>query len=119
MVELERLESEGLLAVRVVEQRRRPTKRVFSLIDAGRDELHAFTTQPARPMAMRDDLVVKLQALDAGDPDAVMAALAERLEPRSSSSIAPYFQTSALQTAGGAVCKERERRGSNPLWAPH
>jgi DNA-binding PadR family transcriptional regulator len=78
--ELERLESAGLLAARVVEQQRRPNKRVFSLTDAGHDELYAFTTQPARPMAMRDDLLVKLQALDAGDPDAVMAALAERLE---------------------------------------
>jgi hypothetical protein len=29
-------------------------------------------------------------------------------------SFAPYFQTPALQTTGGAVCKERERRDSNP-----
>jgi DNA-binding PadR family transcriptional regulator len=78
--ELERLESGGLLDARLVEQRRRPNKRVFSLTDAGRDELYAFTTQPTRPMAMRDDLVVKLQALDAGDPAAVTAAFAERLE---------------------------------------
>lgn len=78
--ELERLESQGLLAARVVEQPRRPNKRLFSLTEAGRDELHAFTTRPARPTAIRDDLLVKLQALDAGDPDAVTAALAERLE---------------------------------------
>jgi DNA-binding PadR family transcriptional regulator len=78
--ELERLETAGFLDARVVEQQRRPNKRVFTLTDAGRDELYAFTTQPARPMAMRDDLLVKLQALDAGDPDAVMAAFAERLE---------------------------------------
>jgi DNA-binding PadR family transcriptional regulator len=78
--ELERLEGAGLVDARVVEQRRRPNKRVFSLTAAGRDELHAFTMQPARPMAMRDDLLVKLQALDAGDPEAVTAALAERLE---------------------------------------
>ncbi|HEY7932193.1 MAG TPA: PadR family transcriptional regulator [Solirubrobacteraceae bacterium] len=78
--ELERLENAGLLTARVVQQRRRPNKRVFSLADAGRDELHIFTMQPARPMALRDELLVKLQALDAGDQDAVMAALAERLE---------------------------------------
>ncbi len=78
--ELERLESGGLLDARVVEQQRRPNKRVFTLTDAGRDELHAFTTQPARPMAMRDELLVKLQALDAGNPDAITAALAERLQ---------------------------------------
>jgi DNA-binding PadR family transcriptional regulator len=78
--ELERLEGEGLIGGRVVEQRRRPNKRVFTLTNAGREELYAFTTQPARPMAMRDELLVKLQAVDAGDPGAVMAALSERIE---------------------------------------
>src|SRR3954447_8303070 len=78
--ELERLEVTGLIEARVVQQRRRPNKRVFKLTDAGRDELYEFTTKPARPMAMRDELLVKLQALDAGDADAVRAALAERLE---------------------------------------
>jgi DNA-binding PadR family transcriptional regulator len=78
--ELERLEADGLLDARLVEQQRRPNKRVFALTAAGRDELHAFTAQPARPMAMRDELAVKLQAVDAGDADAVRAALAERLQ---------------------------------------
>ena len=77
--ELERLEGEGLIGGRVVEQRRRPNKRVFTLTDAGREELYAFTTRPARPMAMRDELLVKLQAVDAGDPRAVTAALTERI----------------------------------------
>jgi DNA-binding PadR family transcriptional regulator len=64
--ELEQLEGAGLVAGRVVEQRRRPNKRVFTLTPAGRDELRAFTARPARPTAMRDDLLVKLQAVDAG-----------------------------------------------------
>jgi DNA-binding PadR family transcriptional regulator len=78
--ELERLEAQALVEARVVQQERRPNKRVFNLTDAGRDELYAFTTQPARPMAMRDELAVKLQAVDVGDIDAVMAAVAERLQ---------------------------------------
>jgi DNA-binding PadR family transcriptional regulator len=78
--ELERLEEEGLLRGRVVEQRRRPNKRVFTLSESGRTELYRFTTEPARPTAMRDELLVKLQAVDAGDPQAVQAALRERLE---------------------------------------
>jgi DNA-binding PadR family transcriptional regulator len=78
--ELERLEAEGLLRGRVVEQRRRPNKRVFSLTDAGREELHAFIAQPARPTAIRDDFLVKLQAADVDDGDAVRDALAERLD---------------------------------------
>lgn len=78
--ELERLESTGLVSARLVRQERRPDKRVFRLTAAGRDELHAFTTRPARPMAMRDDLVVKLQAIDAGDAESVIKALNERFD---------------------------------------
>ncbi|MEV0596971.1 PadR family transcriptional regulator [Nonomuraea cavernae] len=78
--ELEQLESAGLVSGRVVEQARRPNKRVYTLTDAGRDELHAFTARAARPTAMRDDLLVKLQAVDTGDVEAVMKALTERME---------------------------------------
>lgn len=78
--ELEQLERAGLVSGRVVEQRRRPNKRVFTLTAAGREELHAFTAQPARPTAMRDDLLVKLQAVDAGDQEAVRQAMSTRLE---------------------------------------
>jgi DNA-binding PadR family transcriptional regulator len=78
--ELERLAEEGLLSARVVEQQRRPNKRVFALTDAGRRELAAFTARPARPTAIRDELLVKVQAADAGDLEAVRAAIAERVE---------------------------------------
>ena len=76
--ELERLEEDGLLRGRVVEQQRRPNKRVFALTAAGHEELHAFIAQPARPTAIRDDLLVKLQAADDSDLDAVRDALGER-----------------------------------------
>ena len=78
--ELERLEQAGLLRARVVQQRRRPNKRVFTLTAAGRKELRAFTAEPARPTAMRDDLLVKLQAVDAGDREAVHKAISTRLD---------------------------------------
>ena len=65
---------------RVVEQRKRPNKRMFTLNDAGRAELRTFTTRPARPMAIRDDLLVKVHAVDAGDLDAVAASLTARLD---------------------------------------
>ena len=77
--ELERLERDGLVAGRVVEQLRRPNKRLFTLTVAGRDELLAFTARPARPTALRDDLLVKLAAVDVGDEPAVAAAVSARL----------------------------------------
>lgn len=78
--ELERMEGEGVVAAYVVEQARRPNKRVFSLTDAGHQELAQFTSEPPRPSALRDELLVKLQAVDVGDRAAVMAALGERME---------------------------------------
>ena len=77
--ELERLEGDRLVRGREVRQKRRPNKRVFRLTKAGREELHAFTAEPAKPSAIRDELLVKVQAVDDGDPVAVMAALHERM----------------------------------------
>jgi DNA-binding PadR family transcriptional regulator len=77
--ELERLEAERLVRGREVRQKRRPNKRVFRLTKAGREELYAFTTRPAKVSAIRDELLVKVQAVDHGDRDAVLAALHERM----------------------------------------
>jgi DNA-binding PadR family transcriptional regulator len=77
--ELDRMESEGLIVARVVPQERRPTKRLFSLTDAGRRALHEFTATPPRPGAIREELMVQVQAVDAGDPDAVKDAIRERM----------------------------------------
>src|SRR5437764_10444502 len=67
--ELERLSDDALIEARTVEQERRPNKRVWTLTPAGEAELLEFTRRPARPMALRDDLLVKLQAIDGGDAD--------------------------------------------------
>jgi DNA-binding PadR family transcriptional regulator len=79
--ELERMEGEGLVAARVVQQERRPNKRLFSLTDAGLAAVHAYTAgTPAKPSAIRDELLVKVQCVDVGDLEAVRAAIAQRME---------------------------------------
>ncbi|THA34482.1 PadR family transcriptional regulator [Streptomyces sp. A1277] len=78
--ELDRLAEGGLIAARVVEQQRRPNKRVFTLTRAGRDALGAFTAEAPRPTAVRDELLVMTQAVDIGDRDAVRASVEERME---------------------------------------
>ncbi|MEY2242009.1 PadR family transcriptional regulator [Streptomyces sp. SAS_267] len=78
--ELDRMESEGLIEARLVQQERRPNKRVFSLTEAGLEALASFTSGPAKPTAIRDELMVKVYALDMGDAAAVRVAIAERLE---------------------------------------
>lgn len=77
--ELDRMATDGLVSARVVEQERRPNKRLFALTDEGRQALDHFTAQKPRPTAIRDELLVKVQAIDAGDVRAVCAAIEERL----------------------------------------
>ncbi|MGI5486881.1 PadR family transcriptional regulator [Microtetraspora malaysiensis] len=77
--ELEKMAADGLIQGRVVQQDRRPNKRLFSLTEAGRRALHEFTATPPHPGAMRDELMVQVQAVDAGDVEAVKNALRERM----------------------------------------
>ncbi|MFC7384321.1 PadR family transcriptional regulator [Sphaerisporangium rhizosphaerae] len=77
--ELDRMQVEGLVRARVVQQERRPNKRLFSLTEAGRRVLREFTAAPPRPGAIRDELMVKVQAVDAGETGAVRAAIEERM----------------------------------------
>ncbi|MFG1989737.1 PadR family transcriptional regulator [Actinoplanes sp. NPDC048988] len=87
--DLERLERDGLVEARVVEQSRRPTKRVFTLTEAGRRALREFVREPARPAAIRDEFLVKLQAAGPGDAGALIVASEARLA-RSREKLARY-----------------------------
>lgn len=76
--ELDRMAAEGLIAARLVEQDRRPNKRLYSLTDQGRQALVEFTEAPPKPGAIREDLLVQVQSVDTGNIEAVRDALAER-----------------------------------------
>ncbi|MGW2729848.1 PadR family transcriptional regulator [Streptomyces sp. NPDC001494] len=77
--ELERLAQDGLVEARTVPQERRPTKRMFTLTEAGRSRLRAFAGEPPkRPTAVRDELLIKIQAMDGGDPAVARALVEER-----------------------------------------
>ncbi|WP_236243630.1 PadR family transcriptional regulator [Streptomyces sp. CC228A] len=79
--ELDRMEREGLIAARVVEQERRPNKRLFSLTEAGMAAVRAYVAEPpGKPTTIRDELMVKVQCADVGDIAAVRAAITERME---------------------------------------
>ncbi|MER6418394.1 PadR family transcriptional regulator [Streptomyces sp. NPDC001137] len=91
--ELERMEGEGLVSARVVQQERRPNKRLFSLTEAGLEVLRDYVGEaPAKPPALRDELMVKVQCVDIGDVgefEAVRASVAERFE-RATAKLARY-----------------------------
>jgi DNA-binding PadR family transcriptional regulator len=77
--ELDRLAEQGLIEARIVQQERRPNKRLFSLTDAGHQAIREFTARPPKPSAIRDELMIKIQASDAGDTAAVRDFIGERL----------------------------------------
>jgi DNA-binding PadR family transcriptional regulator len=77
--ELERLAQDGLIEARVVQQERRPNKRMFTLTEAGRSDLDTFAAEPPRrPTAIRDELLIKIQAMDGTDPAVTRELIEER-----------------------------------------
>ncbi|WP_418060747.1 PadR family transcriptional regulator [Pimelobacter simplex] len=82
--ELDKLAADGLIEARVVQQERRPNKKIFSLTDEGTEALALFTASHTKPTtAIRDELMLKVQVVDVGDVPAVCAALRERREAAS------------------------------------
>ena len=77
--ELDRLEADGLLSARLVEQTSRPNKRIFRVTGAGLEELGRFIESASKPTAIRDDLLVKVVALNDDNVESVAAAIRERL----------------------------------------
>ncbi len=57
--ELARLEHAGQIAHRTVEQRGRPTKKIYSLSDSGRSDLMNWLRVPASVQRVKDDMMLK------------------------------------------------------------
>jgi hypothetical protein len=53
---------------------------MFTLTEAERQQLRAFAVEPLRrPPALRDELLIKIQAMDGTDPGTTRALVEERL----------------------------------------
>ncbi len=71
--ELARLEAQGLATYEVVTQQDLPSKKVYTITEAGRDTLGRWvTTSPTVP-AVRDELVLRAFSLWLVDPHAALA----------------------------------------------
>ncbi|MFE6925394.1 PadR family transcriptional regulator [Nocardia sp. NPDC057663] len=77
--ELERMSADGLIDARVVEQEKRPNKKLHSITESGREALRTFIADPTKPTVIRDEMLVKVQGMDSGDTAAVAAVLVERI----------------------------------------
>ena len=76
--ELARLEKEGMVVHRVVEQKDRPDKKVYEITDTGLAALKEWVTAPVQPRPARDELVLKAYSLWLADPQKAFALFSEQ-----------------------------------------
>ena len=67
--ELSRLRDKGHIQGREVVQSGKPNKLVYTLTNEGRTALRHWATRPSVSPSIKDDLLVRLYALDSIDPD--------------------------------------------------
>ena len=67
--ELARLEKEGMVVRRVVEQKNGRDKKVYEITDAGLGALKEWVTAPVEPRVKRDELVLKAYSLWLAEPE--------------------------------------------------
>jgi DNA-binding PadR family transcriptional regulator len=75
--ELKKLETRGLVKSRQEIQTSRPNKRVFEITETGEAELRDWQRTPPGPLKVKDDLVLRLFAVDMMDTDEAVGILQE------------------------------------------
>lgn len=78
--ELARMEGQGWISAKSIEQESRPTKNVYRILGAGRTELKRWALQPSDPGDYREDLLIKLRADAACGPLELIPELTRRLQ---------------------------------------
>lgn len=80
-------------------QETRPNKRLFHVTDEGLAELERFAANAAKPSFIRDDLLVKVQAVDRIDAAPVIEQLTARA--RTAAAKAEILEQLAVRLRGG------------------
>ena len=78
--ELSRLRERGYIQGREVVQTGKPNKLVYTLTPEGRAAFRHWAARPSMPASIKDDLLVRLYALEAVDIEPLRADLMARLE---------------------------------------
>src|SRR5262245_54809925 len=78
--ELSKLRERGHVQAREVVQTGKPNKLVYTLTSEGRAALRHWAARPSRPASIKDDLLVRMFALEAIDIDSLRADIMARLE---------------------------------------
>ena len=78
--ELTRLREKGQVQAREVVQSGKPNKLVYTLTPEGRAALRHWAARPSSPPSIKDDMLVRLCALDSVDMEPMRVDLMARLE---------------------------------------
>jgi DNA-binding PadR family transcriptional regulator len=78
--ELSRLRDRGYIQGREVVQTGKPNKLVYTLTPEGRTAFRHWAARPSTPASIKDDLLIRLYALEAVDIEPLRADLMARLE---------------------------------------
>lgn len=78
--ELSKLKEKGHVSSEDVPQRGKPNRILYSITEAGRQALLAWSRQPCDPDPVKDDFLVRLYGLEHMDVDALREHLQLRLE---------------------------------------
>lgn len=100
--ELTRLRAKGHVDGREVAQSGKPNKLVYTLTREGRTALRHWAAQPSTPQASKDDLLVRVYALDSIDIAPLRTDLVVRLEYHRAR-LARYERVLAKRFAHGAA----------------
>lgn len=60
--DLSKLEEQGWITSQTIPQPKRPDKKVYQITEPGEQQLKAWIASPCEPMAIKDDLLVKIFA---------------------------------------------------------
>lgn len=78
--ELSKLRDRGYIQGREVVQSGKPNKLIYTLTPEGRTALRHWAARPSTPPSIKDDLLVRLHALDSIDIEPIRTDLMDRLE---------------------------------------
>lgn len=82
--ELGRLRERGLVESKEISQSGKPNRIVHTITDAGRKSVRTWSSKPVRMPSIKDELLVKLYAMETVDTSAMREQISVRLEQHQS-----------------------------------
>ena len=76
--ELSKLEAQGAISPEIVLQEGRPDKKLYRITAVGKEILTAWIAEPSEPMAVREELMVKVLAAHLVSPEVIIEELKRR-----------------------------------------